>query len=239
MILQAAGASFQNMFAPRSRILFFKIIGMTLLVLVAIWASFQGAISEFFLPFLSGLSPELPAWLSWLSFLSVVFVIFAAIGSALALALLIAPISAIISGFFIDQIADEIEDKYFPNAPKGTPLPTAKAIAHSIKFLCVVLLGNLVALMLLFIPGINLIAFFVVNGYLLGREYFEFAAMRHHDELVAKQLRARHSSQIFIAGLIIAGFLSVPILNLLTPFFAAGLMVFLHKELVQQAEYAV
>lgn len=234
MIIEAASASFQNMFAPRSRVLFFKIIGMTLLVLLAVWAGFQGVISEFFLPFLGGFSAELPNWLSWLSFLSIVFAIFAAIGSALALALLIAPISAIVSGFFIDQIADDIEEKYFPQEPRGTPLPTGKAIAYSIKFLFIVLLGNLLALLLLFIPGVNLIAFFLVNGYLLGREYFEFAALRHHDEADAKRLRSRHSNQVFLAGLLIAGFLSVPILNLLTPFFAAGLMVFLHKKLVRK-----
>lgn len=234
MIFEAASASFQNMFAPTSRALFFKIIGMTLLVLLALWASFQGIISEYFLPFLSDMSPELPGWLSWLSFLSVLFIIFAAIGSALGLALLIAPISAVISGFFIDQIADDIEQKHFPSDPPGKPLPSLQALSHSIKFLFIVLIGNLVALMLLFVPGVNLIAFFLVNGYLLGREYFEFAALRHHDAVDAKRMRSRHSTQIFFAGLVIAGFLSIPILNLLTPFFAAGLMVFLHKMLLQK-----
>ena len=41
------------------------------------------------------------------------------------------------------------------------------------------LLVNIVALFLLLIPGVNLIAFYLGNGYLLGREYFELAAMRH------------------------------------------------------------
>ncbi|MDP3523068.1 MAG: cysteine biosynthesis protein CysZ, partial [Hoeflea sp.] len=62
-----------------------------------------------------------------------------------------------------------------------------------------------------------------------GREYFEFAAMRFMSPAEAKQLRARNSTTIFLAGLIIAAFLSVPLLNLLTPMFAAGMMVHLHK----------
>ena len=47
----------------------------------------------------------------------------------------------------------------------------------------------------------------------------------------AKLLRSRHSGTVLAAGLLIAGFLAVPIVNLLTPLFAAGLMVHLHKAL--------
>jgi CysZ protein len=34
---------------------------------------------------------------------------------------------------------------------------------------------------------------------------------------------------VFLAGLAIAAFLAIPLLNLLTPLFAAGMMVHLHK----------
>lgn len=78
-------------------------------------------------------------------------------------------------------------------------------------------------------PGINIAAFFVVNGYLLGREFFEFAAMRFRDEAEAKALRRRNAGTVFVAGLVIAAFLAVPLLNLLTPLFAAAMMVHLNK----------
>lgn len=226
MIIQAAKASFENMFAPRSRTLLFKILGATLLFLIGIWFGFQNVITEYLFPALGGYIPELPNWLAWLS---TVFIIFAAIGSALALALLISPITALIAGFFVDAIAEDIENKHYPNDPPGRPMGLGESISQSLKFLFIVLLGNLFALLLLLVPGVNLIAFFLVNGYLLGREYFEFAALRHHSLQDAKKLRARHSTTIFFAGLVIAGFLSVPLLNFLTPFFAAGMMVHLHK----------
>ncbi len=89
--------------------------------------------------------------------------------------------------------------------------------------------------MLLLIPGINLMAFFLVNGYLLGREFFEFAAARFRTVDEARAFRTRHSGTVFLAGLLIAAFLTVPILNLLTPLFAAGLMVHLHKMLSVRA----
>ncbi|MBN9069914.1 MAG: cysteine biosynthesis protein CysZ, partial [Rhizobiales bacterium] len=62
-----------------------------------------------------------------------------------------------------------------------------------------------------------------------GREYFEFAAMRFHEEPEAKALRRRNFGTVFLAGLVIALFLAVPVVNLLTPLFAAALMVHLHK----------
>ena len=104
-----------------------------------------------------------------------------------------------------------------------------RAFLLSAKFLAVVILGNIVALFLLLVPGVNIAAFFLVNGYLLGREYFEFAAMRFREEAEAKALRRRNFGTVFLAGLVIAAFLAVPILNLLTPLFAAALMVHLHK----------
>jgi CysZ protein len=79
---------------------------------------------------------------------------------------------------------------------------------------------------------VNLVAFFVVNAYLLSREFFEFAAMRYHAPEQARQLRSRHGTTVFIAGLVIAAFLAVPLLNILTPLFAAGLMVHLHQMIV-------
>lgn len=236
MIIQAAKAAFENMFAPRSRTLLFKILGSTILFLIGIWFGFQNVIAEYLFPALGGYIPELPSWLAWLS---TVFIVFAAIGSALALALLISPISALIAGFFIDAIAEDIEQKHYPNDTPGRSMAIGETISYSLKFLAIVLVGNLFALLLLLVPGVNLIAFFVVNGYLLGREYFEFAALRHHSPPDAKKLRSRHSTTVFFAGLVIAGFLSVPLLNFLTPFFAAGMMVHLYKMIMARSERSV
>ncbi|MND77505.1 CysZ-like protein [compost metagenome] len=74
----------------------------------------------------------------------------------------------------------------------------------------------------------------MVNGYLLGREFFEFAAMRFRSPEEARAFRAKHASTVLLAGMLIAGFLAIPIVNLLTPLFAAGLMVHLHKALAKR-----
>jgi CysZ protein len=94
-----------------------------------------------------------------------------------------------------------------------------------------VLAVNIVALLLLLIPGINVIAFYLGNGYLLGREYFELAAMRHLPLEDAKRLRKANVGYVWMCGLIIAGLASVPILNLITPIFATAFMVHIYKQL--------
>ncbi|EHS53519.1 protein of unknown function DUF540 [Rhizobium sp. PDO1-076] len=226
MILDAAALAARNLSAPETRSVFWKVLGLTALVLVALWLALRETFIAYAMPLIDGFIPDLPAWAGWLSF---VFGILASIGLALGVALLMSSVTAIIAGLFLDDVAEVIEKRDYPGDPAGLAMPLLSSIATSLKFFCVVVLGNLVALMLLFIPGVNLIAFFLVNGYLLGREFFEFAAMRFRTPAEAKQFRAKHGGTIFLAGLVIAGFLAVPILNLLTPLFAAGLMVHLHK----------
>ena len=71
----------------------------------------------------------------------------------------------------------------------------------------------------------------MANAYLLGREYFELVALRHVDGLTAKRLRLRYSGRIFVAGLVIAAFVAIPIINLLAPLFATAFMVHLYKSI--------
>lgn len=226
MIFEAARLSLSNLFAPETRSVFWKVIGLTVLVLIALWFTIRESFIAYAMPWIQGFVPEMPAWAGWLAF---VFGIFASIGLALMLALLLSSVTAIIAGLFLDDVAEVVEKRDYPNEPPGRAMPLGEAIVNSLKFFGVVLLGNIVALFLLFVPGINIIAFFVVNGYLLGREFFEFAAMRFRSPQEARLFRSKHAGTVFTAGLLIAAFLAIPILNLLTPLFAAGMMVHLHK----------
>lgn len=228
MILDAAGLALRNLFAPETRSVFWKVIGLTLLVLAGLWFALRETFVAFAMPWVDALIPGMPEWAGWLTF---IFGIFASIGLALALALLLSSVTAIIAGLFLDDVAEVIETRDYPADRPGTAMPIGAAILSSLKFFGIVLVGNIIALMLLLVPGVNLVAFFLVNGYLLGREFFEFAAMRFRSPDEARLFRSRHSGTVFTAGLVIAGFLAIPFVNLLTPLFAAGMMVHLHKML--------
>ena len=229
MILDAARAAAGNLFSPEFRSVFLKTLGLTLLALVALWFGLESLLEWLAWPWLHTLLPGLPSWAGWLG------AVIAGIVLAMGMALLVAPATAIVAGLFLDDIAEVVERTDYPGDPPGRALPALHSLVLAIKFFGVVILGNILALLLLLVPGINIAAFFIVNGYLLGREFFEFAAMRFRPEAEAKALRRKHAGTVFLAGLVIAALLAVPLLNLLTPLFAAALMVHLHKAVSMRA----
>ena len=226
MILDAARAAASRLLTPEFRGVFFKSLGLTLLLLVLAWLALRGVLTGFVFPWIDACLPSMPDWTSWFGGLASVA---ASLGIAVGLAFLIAPVTAAIAGLFIDDVAQVVEAQDYPQDPPGKPVPLLRGILLSAKFLGVVLIANLGALLLLLVPGVNIAAFFLVNGYLLGREFFEFAAMRFRSEADAKTMRRRNGGTVFLAGIVIAAFMAVPLVNLLTPLFAAAMMVHLHK----------
>ncbi|TSE01797.1 sulfate transporter family protein [Mesorhizobium intechi] len=223
MIFDAARIAILELLSPAFRAVFIKTLGLTVLALVALWFGLTSLVEWLALPWLQTLLPGMPSWAGWLGGF------IAAIALAFGMALLVAPVTAVIAGLFLDDVAEVVERIDYPRDPVGRAIPALRSLVLATKFFGVVILGNIVALMLLLVPGINIAAFFIVNGYLLGREFFEFAAMRFRPEDEARALRRRYAGTVFLAGLVIAAFLAVPLLNLLTPLFAAAMMVHLHK----------
>jgi len=223
VILDAARAAASQLLSPEFRRVFLKTLGLTLLALLGLWFGIKAFFEWLAWEWIDTLLPGLPSWAGWLG------AVLVGISLAGGLALLVAPVTAIVAGLFLDDIAEVVERTDYPNDPPGHAVPALRSLVLSIRFLGVVILGNVVALLLLLVPGINIVAFFVVNGYLLGREFFEFAAMRFRPEDQARALRRKYAGTVFLAGLVIAACLAVPLLNLLTPLFAAAMMVHLHK----------
>lgn len=235
MIIEAAGAALSRLFSAEFRAVLLKSLALTLLLLVGAWFGLKELFDWLALPWIDALLPGFPSWAGWLTLMAAIL---AGIGLAVGLALLVSPVTALVAGIFLDDIADVVERTDYPQDPPGRALPALTAFVLSLKFLGVVILGNLVALVLLLVPGINIAAFFLVNGYLLGREFFEFAAMRFRPEAEARAMRRRNAMTVFLAGLVIAGFLALPLVNLLTPLFAAAMMVHLHK-MIARAEAGI
>ena len=223
MIFDAARNAALELLSPPFRAVFIKTLGLTLLALVALWFGLTSLVEWLALPWQQALLPGMPSWAGWLGG------VIAAIALAFGMALLIAPVTAVIAGLFLDDVAEVVERTDYPGDPAGRAMPALRSMVLAIKFFGVVIAGNIVALLLLLVPGVNIAAFFIVNGYLLGREFFEFAAMRFRPEEEARALRRQYGGTVFLAGLVIAAFLAVPLLNLVTPLFAAAMMVHLHK----------
>ena len=217
-MLAAAGQAFQELFTPPFRAVLWKCVGFTIALLALLIVGVEWTFSHFV---------QWPGWIEktieWLGGLALV------VGSIF----LIPPGTSLIAGRYIDDIAAQAERTNFPADPPGKELATLPSVLLALKFFFVVLAVNILALFLLLIPGVNLIAFYLGNGYLLGREYFALAAMRHMPAAEAKQLRKANRVTVLMGGLIIAGIASVPILNLITPLFATAFMVRIYKGLAR------
>ncbi len=118
MIFDAAALSLRNLFAPETRGVFWKTLGLTILVLIGLWFGLRESFIAFVMPFIQGFMPELPDWAGWLTF---IFGILASVGLALGLALLLSPVTAIIAGLFLDDVAEVVEKRDYPNDPPARP----------------------------------------------------------------------------------------------------------------------
>lgn len=147
--------------------------------------------------------------------------------AGVVLMLILFPVLAtMILGFFLDPAAGRVARRHYPGIEPGREQPIMEAIGGALRFLAVVILLNLLALpVYMLVPALNLILFYLINGYLFGREYFELVAARYLSNRDAAALRRRHGGAVFGTGVLITLGLSIPFLNLIVPLWATAMMV--------------
>ena len=131
MIFDAARAAASRIFSAPFRSVLLKSIGLTLLILVGAWFGLRELFDALAMPWIDALLPGLPAWAGWLGLLAAIL---AGVGFAIALALLIAPVTALVAGLFLDDIAEVVEREDFPADPPGTAVPPLRSLVLSLKF---------------------------------------------------------------------------------------------------------
>lgn len=146
---------------------------------------------------------------------------------ALVLAVILFPaVAAAVTSLLLDDVARAVEARYYPHLVPGREQGLIEAGFVGVRFLALLVAANLAALLLIYlVPGLNVLAFFLLNGFLLGREYYEAVALRRLDPPAARAFRKQHGGTVFGAGLVIACLMAVPLLNLLTPVLATAFMV--------------
>lgn len=229
MIIKAALRALAQIFSPPFRKVLWRSLALTLVLLLLVWAG----LTRLFAWWIDG--TELVASYAWIEIYAVFL---AGFGLVFGLAYLIPPVSMLVASFFLDDVAERIERADYPADAPGRALPPATAILEGARFGALTLGVNLVALLLLFVPVVNLFAFFAANAWLFGREYFALASGRFRSPEEMRALRERHSGTITLAGLLMAGFVAVPILNLFTPLFGTALMVHVNKAIEQRERAA-
>ena len=151
-----------------------------------------------------------------------------ALGAMLVLsAFLMFPVAAMFVNLFLDRIVDAVEARHYPELAAGRPMGLAEALKGAVGFTLVVLGVNLVAMIFYLVSGpFAPLIFWAVNGYLFGREYFELVALRRLEAADMRRLRRRHALRIWLAGVLMAVPLSIPVVNLLVP--VVGVATYTH-----------
>lgn len=189
-----------------------KALGLTVLLLVGLaWLAVWIA---------SGIPTDLGEW--WLigqvtlpqvgpESLAVGFVLVASV-------FLMIPVAALFVGFFLEDVAEAVEARHYPGLPPGNPPGLLANLGNALRFAGIVVAANVLAIILYFLAGpLAPFVFYAVNGYLLGREYFELVAARHMGLRPAAAFRRRHWLRAWATGTLMAVPLTIPVLNLFVP----------------------
>ena len=231
-MLDAAVKALSQILSPPMRSILWRSIGLALVLIAVLAIGLQRLLSwlattgEAWAAALLG-----PSFQTSLDILAWIISIAAGLGVVFGAVLLMPAITSLVASLFVDDVADHVEREHYPAERPGTALPLPLAITEGVKTASLTILVYLVALPFVLFAGAGFIIFFIATAWLLGREYFELAAMRFRSPQEAKAMRKENAATVFMAGLIIAAFVSIPIVNLATPLFGMAFMVHMHKRL--------
>src|SRR6266446_3750907 len=227
-MLDAAVKALSQILSPPMRSILWRSIGLALVLIVVLAVGLQRLLSWFAVYGEDWAEAMLgPGFHTPLNILAWMVSIAAGLGVVLGAVFLMPAITSLVASVFVD----EVEREHYPAERPGTALPFGLAMTEGVKTALLTILVYLIALPFVFIAGAGFIVFFIATAWLLGREYFELAAMRFRPPAEAKAMRKQNAAIVFMAGLVIAAFVSIPIVNLATPLFGMAFMVHMHKRL--------
>jgi CysZ protein len=146
--------------------------------------------------------------------------------------LLFPAVATLIMGFYLEPVAAAVEKLDYPWRGPPRRQTLAELIGITVRLTGLTLVLNLLALPIyLLVPGINLFLFLALNGYLLGRGYFEVVALRRLDAGEAGRVRNRFAGRVFLGGVVIAGLFALPFVNLVAPVIATAFMLHIFEAL--------
>lgn len=219
-MLNAASKAMGDMVSSELRTIMFRTLILTLVLFAVVIASVEILLSN---------TVELSwPWADW------------AMGLGMGIFLLIAslflmpPTVALFAGLFLDEVAALVEQKHYSADKRGIALSGIASLGMALRFAALGLLANLLLLPFV-VFGVGAVLMLGVNAYLIGREYFELAAMRHMTAFKARELRRKNAVGVFLAGIIPAALSFVPLVNLMAPLFSTSYFIHLFKQVQESS----
>ena len=231
-MISAFVKAFEQLGDPRLRRFIFLSLIASLVVLVVLVVAISVGLSFLKLVGIDWVDTAL----SWLGGLA-----------SVVLGLLLFPaVVVIVMSLFVDEVAEAVEARYYPDLPKAPGQGVMAGIWTGLKFAGLLIGVNILLLIVYLIMLATVVlsplipvVFYLVNGWLAGREYFEAVAFRRLKEAQARELRRPFTVQLTLAGAAIAFLAVIPIVNLIAPVIATAVMVHLFQDFSRQKAAAL
>jgi uncharacterized protein involved in cysteine biosynthesis len=220
----ALSLAVHDAFAPEQRRALLFSLGLALALLVLLWVASSALIAAIHV--------------SALPWLDAVIHVFGSLAALFVAWTLFPAMTALVLGLFLDGLVASIERAHYPELPPARRIGIGEAIGSGLRLALLALVLNLLVLPLYLFPGINLILYYGLNGYLVGREYFTLVALRRMDALGVRTMWRRRRGPLIFAGAIIVLLLSLPFVNLVAPLIGAAFMLHLFERLRPRAPAA-
>ncbi|GGO94788.1 EI24 domain-containing protein [Stakelama pacifica] len=152
----------------------------------------------------------------------------ALLGTIGAIWLLFRAVAIAVIGIFADAVVQAVEARHYPKAlTQARNVPFGRSVAMGLGSAGRAILVNLAmspVYLALLLTGVGTaIAFFVVNGWLLGRDLGDMVAARHMSPSAIRDWRAATRWRRLLLGLAGTGLLVVPFVNLIAPVLGAAM----------------
>lgn len=134
-------------------------------------------------------------------------------------------VASLFIALFLDFICSVVERRHYPDLPKAPGITVLQSLGVALSYFFALVIVNVLLLFLLLVPPLYLVAWFFLNGYLIGREYTELVSLRRLSPGDTKSLRSKHSGEVLLIGLMVAFLLALPLVNLIAPVFASAFTV--------------
>lgn len=141
-------------------------------------------------------------------------------------------VTATTAAFFADRVIDAVMARHYPERALPYKVSIAETVLDGVKLACIAILANILTLPLLFFPPVYAVVAYGLNGYLLGREYYEMPAFRRLARPEAKALFQRYRGRFVLTGVAIAFLSTIPFLNLIAPIIGIAFMVHMFESVV-------
>lgn len=211
LMMQSFARAMRSLLAPGMITLFIWSVVLTLVTLLVFIGGATSAAGWLF-------SGTEYGWLTWL----------AGAGSFMFAWFLFPGIMPVIVNFFDVRIAGLIEKQDYPAVTPLANPPFWPELWHDLRFSFFVIIVNILMIPVYFIPLVNALVFYGMNGYLLGKEFFIMTARRHIAVGEAKALWQTKNRSITLGGIGLAVMATIPLLNLFAPFWGIAVMTHIY-----------